>query len=163
VSGPSGAVDAATASFSFSTNESGAVFQCRLDGAAWDACTSPRAYTGLADGAHGFEVRAVDAAGNVDPTPATRSWTVDTTAPDTTITSGPPAETTSTSATFSFISSEAGSAFDCRLDNGEWSSCISPKSYSGIRPGNHTFQVRARDSLGNTDPTPASHTWRRKK
>ncbi len=30
----------------------------------------------LADGAHTFDVRATDPAGNVDPTPATRSWTI---------------------------------------------------------------------------------------
>ena len=37
---------------------------------------SPKAYTGLAPGSHTFEVRATDPAGNVDPTPATRTWTV---------------------------------------------------------------------------------------
>jgi outer membrane protein OmpA-like peptidoglycan-associated protein len=54
----------------------GASFECSLDGAAWQACASPVAYRGLANGAHTFAVRAVDAAGNVDGTPAARAWTV---------------------------------------------------------------------------------------
>jgi hypothetical protein len=163
VLGTSGTVASSAASFSFSSTEFGSTFECRLDASEWAACSSPHAYAGLADGPHSFEVRATDAARNTDPDPASQSWTIDTTAPDTTIVSGPPAETTSPSATFSFISSESGSTFECRLDNGAWSSCISPKSYSGIGPGNHTFQVHARDSLGNADPTPASHTWKRKR
>jgi hypothetical protein len=162
-SGPSPLVASKSATLTFSSLEAGVRFECRLDGGAWTACSSPKTYTGLADGAHGFEVRAVDPAGNTDQTPATRNWTVDTTAPDTTIVFGPSGETTSSSATFWFSSSESGSAFDCRLDNSAWSSCTSPKSYSSIGPGNHTFQVRARDALGNTDPTPASRTWKRKR
>jgi hypothetical protein len=52
-------------------------FQCRLDGGAWSACTSgEQQYTTLAAGAHTVEVRAVDAAGNTDATPAGWSWTV---------------------------------------------------------------------------------------
>ena len=46
-------------------------------------CTSPKAYTGLSAATHTFEVRATDAAGNVDPTPASRTWTVSATAPAT--------------------------------------------------------------------------------
>ncbi|HXR61901.1 MAG TPA: choice-of-anchor Q domain-containing protein, partial [Solirubrobacterales bacterium] len=75
VSGPTGTTSAITASFSFSS-EQGASFECKLDSAAWSACTSPRAYNSLLEGAHGFQVRAKDQAGNVDQTPATRSWTV---------------------------------------------------------------------------------------
>jgi hypothetical protein len=40
------------------------------------ACESPRSYTGLSEGAHAFAVRARDAAGNVDGSPATRTWSV---------------------------------------------------------------------------------------
>src|SRR5205823_1415239 len=59
-----------------SANEGGSHFQCALDAAAYAACTSPVSYSGLAAGSHAFAVRAIDAAGNVDPTPATRTWTV---------------------------------------------------------------------------------------
>jgi hypothetical protein len=48
-----------------------------VDGAAFTACTSPASYSGLAPGSYTFEVRATDAAGNVDPSPATYGWTVE--------------------------------------------------------------------------------------
>jgi acid phosphatase type 7 len=75
-SGPTGTVSARDASFAFSSSEKRSTFQCRLDGAAWAACTSPKLYSGLADGPHRFEVRATDRAANVDPTPAVRDWTI---------------------------------------------------------------------------------------
>ena len=62
------------ASFSFTANETGARFQCRLDGGAFAACASPATYAGLVAGSHSFAVRAIDAAGNVDATPASHSW-----------------------------------------------------------------------------------------
>ncbi|HYT09545.1 MAG TPA: DNRLRE domain-containing protein, partial [Mycobacteriales bacterium] len=80
-SGPSGTVASRSASFAFSSDKAGSTFQCSLDGAAFEACTSPQAYTGLAEGGHSFAVYAVDSLGHVDPTPATRTWTVDVTAP----------------------------------------------------------------------------------
>jgi hypothetical protein len=76
--GPSGTVTSTTAQFSFTSNEPGS-FECRLDGqSVFTACTSPVSYTGLAAGSHTFSVRATDIAGNVDATPATRTWMIDT-------------------------------------------------------------------------------------
>ena len=151
------------ASFSFSSNETEVRFECRLDlpsspPPAFSPCTSPAIYSGLSAGGHTFAVRATDPAGNTDPTPATHSWTIDLTAPETTIQSGPSPSTSLTSATFTF-SSEAGAAFECRLDGGAFGGCTSPKIYTGLHEGTHTFAVRATDSAGNTDPSPAIRPW----
>jgi hypothetical protein len=51
-------------------------YQCRLDSGSWQSCTSPKSYTGLSRGSHTFRVRAVDARGEADPTPATHSFTI---------------------------------------------------------------------------------------
>jgi Bacterial Ig-like domain len=91
-----------------------------------------------------------------EPTSAEPS---DTTPPDTTINSGPSGTVQSSSASFSFSSSESGSKFECRLDSGSWGACTSPKEYTGLSNGSHTFEVRATDSAGNTDSTPDSRTW----
>jgi hypothetical protein len=161
---PSDPSTSGSASFSFTSSEAGSTFQCRIDAGAWGACTSPKSYSGLANGSHTFDVRATDAAANTDATPASRTWTVavpapDTTPPDTTITSGPSATATTNSASFGFSSTETGSTFQCRLDAGAWGACTSPKSYSNLANGSHTFDVRATDSAGNIDGTPASRTW----
>lgn len=75
-SGPSGTVSINSAVFTFSSNESGATFVCFLDDIATEDCGSPQSYTNLSDGTHTFQVSAIDLAGNTDPTPATRTWTV---------------------------------------------------------------------------------------
>jgi hypothetical protein len=162
-SGPSGTTASTTASLGFSSSESGSTFQCSLDSGSWGTCASPKSYGSLAVGSHTFSVKATDTAGNTDASPATRSWTVqstaDTIAPDTTISSGPPGSTTSTSASFVFAATESGSTFECKLDSGSWGSCVSPKAYSGLAVGSHTFAARATDAAGNTDATPATQSW----
>jgi len=59
-----------------STEPSGASFECSLDDAAFTPCTSPVTLDGLAPGRHSFQARATDRAGNVDPTPVRRTWTI---------------------------------------------------------------------------------------
>jgi hypothetical protein len=69
-------------SFSFSSNEERSTFQCSLvtQGAAdsFSSCTSPKDYT-LANGSYAFKVKATDQAGNTDPTPAARTFSVNIT------------------------------------------------------------------------------------
>jgi hypothetical protein len=84
---------------------------------------------------------------------------IDTTPPDTAIGSGPTGTTTVTSASFDFSATEAGSTFECRLDGGAYAGCDSPKAYSGLANGAHTFEVRATDPSGNVDATPANRGW----
>jgi len=81
------------------------------------------------------------------------------TPPDTRIDSGPQGTVTDTTAAFTFSSTEAGSRFECSLDAAPFGACASPKSYSGLAVGSHTFRVRAIDGSGNVDPSPASRTW----
>jgi uncharacterized protein (TIGR03382 family) len=158
-SAPPVSATSSSASFSFSSNETGVIFECSLDGVAFSACTSPMTYSSLANGSHTFQVRARDSVGNVDATPASHSWTVDTATPETVLSATPPALTTQKTASFSFSSPDTGVTFECSLDGASFGPCTSPMSYSSLAEGSHTFQVRARKANGNTDPTPASHTW----
>src|SRR5437870_12109544 len=97
----------------------------------------------MADDSHTFQMSATDPAGNTDPTPASYTWTVDTTPPDTTITAAPLPVSISSSASFSFTATEAGSSFACQLDGSAFAACVSPQSYSGLALGSHSVQVRA--------------------
>ena len=156
--GPSGTTSSTSESFEFTANEP-ATFECRLDTAPFVACHSPAAYTGLGPGSHAFQVRATDMARNTDPTPAERSWTIiDTTPPETTITSGPSGTTNSSSATFEFTADEPAT-FECSLDATPFVACSSPASYSSLGDGAHNFSVQATDTAGNSDSTPAERTW----
>lgn len=165
-SGPSGTTDDNTPTFEFSSNEVGSSFACRVDTQAFASCTSPHTTAALSNGQHTFEVRATDAAGNVDPTPAARTFTVtssppDTTPPETTISAGPSegASTDDDTPTFEFTSSEAGSTFQCRVDTQAFASCTSPYTTGMLSNGQHTFEVRATDAAGNTDASPAARSF----
>ncbi|WP_320669836.1 hypothetical protein [Patulibacter defluvii] len=150
--GPDGPTASAVATFAFSS-EPGASFECALDRGDFSPCTSPLTLTGLRDGEHRFAVRAIDGSGNVDPTPAERTFVVDTRAPDTTISSegGPP---------FAFSADEPGASFACRIDDAEFAPCTSPFDPGAVGPGRHVFAVRAVDPAGNVDPTPAVREFR---
>jgi hypothetical protein len=144
-----------------SPGEVGTTFECTLDGSAFAVCTSPYQANNLSDGNHTFRVRAKDAAGNFDPTPAQLDWQVDSVSPDTVITDGPAGIVSATTATFTFTSPGAGpgSTFACRLDTAPFGPCTSPRSFVGLLDGPHTFDVRVTDELGNTDPSPARRSW----
>jgi hypothetical protein len=148
-----------SASFQFSQTGGGTSFQCKLDTGAFANCTSPQNYTGLDEGSRTFQVRSTDAAGNTDLSPATYTWTVDTTGPATTINTFPDDPTNDTDATFSFSPDESVSGFECDLDGGGFTPCSSPKTYAGpLGEGFHTFSVRATDTAGNLGAED-SHTW----
>lgn len=73
-----------TATFGFRADNPFAIaFGCRKSDTVpyFLPCTSPKAYTGLATGQHGFEVRATDREVLTDATPASRSWIVAATLP----------------------------------------------------------------------------------
>jgi len=156
---PATLTSSSSASFEFESNESGSSFEVSVDGGAYIVATSPYSLTGLSDGAHTFSVRAIDAAANVDPSPASFNWTVDTVAPDTVITGSPATDSVSADATFEFEATEPGSILEVSIDGGAYSAAVSPHSLTGLSNGAHSFSVRAIDSAGNVDPNPAVYNW----
>lgn len=156
--GPSGATTQTSASFSFS-GTAGVTFQCSLDGVAFATCTSPKAYAGpLAQGSHTFKVRARNSAGQFSSA-ASRTWTVDTTAPPAPqITSGPSGLVATKDATLKYTDAEAGVTYLCKLDSAAYATCPATKSYSNLAQGAHTFSVQARDAAGNTS-TATTRSW----
>jgi len=67
-----------------------------------------------------------------------------TTKPKVKILSGPKKSSTATTAKFKFKAEPAaGAKFECKLDGAKWAKCSSPKSYRKLKPGKHTFRVRA--------------------
>jgi subtilisin-like proprotein convertase family protein len=113
----------------------------------------------------------------IDDTPGgvgtfARGWSLElnnttvTTPLETSITSGPDegSSTTSNSPTFEFSSNKEGSTFQCQLNKDgavvePFAACTPPKSYSTLSPGNYKFEVKATDSAGIVDQTPASRNW----
>ena len=150
-----------TPTFTFSSPEPGATFECSLDGGAFAPCTSPNELGPLSDGPHTFAVRAVDEFGNADPTPESRTFTVDTTGPETVITFGPADGSTvdTRQVTFGFESPEPVVGFECSLDGGAFDDCESPYVTPELDDGPHTFAVRAVDADGFADTTPDTRSF----
>jgi Right handed beta helix region len=74
---------------------------------------------------------------------------LDTTKPKVTIKQAPKAKSASTVAKFKFVSDEAGSTFQCKLDRKAFANCRSPRTYKKLKPGKHVFKVKATDAAGN--------------
>jgi hypothetical protein len=103
--------------------------------------------------------------------PALQNWrggattrvaaTVDTTAPTAPTLTTTPASlvATGTTATFAWTG-ETGASYACAIDSGTAAACTSPKSYSSLGVGSHTFNVQATDAVGNTaQASVAAFTW----
>jgi DNA-binding beta-propeller fold protein YncE len=158
ISGPALFTPSSSASFTFTANEQGATFQCKLDGGSYGSCTSPKTYNSLVQGSHTFYAQATDSHGFLG-NQTTYAWTIDTTPPIASLTGYPASPTSSTSAQFTFISNEANSTFLCAKDSTTYTSCSSPKSYSSLGSGSHVFHVKAIDPAGNTQTTSTNYTW----
>jgi len=162
--GPSGSTSETRPTFTFSSSETPATFQCQIDAAPFVACNSGSFTTPtLADGGHTFRVMAKDAAGNEDASPASRAFTVstapppDTTPPPVSIDSAPSGDVADPTPSFAFSSSEAGVSFACQLDASGFSPCSSPYTAPELAEGQHTFTLRATDPAGNSTET--RHTF----
>jgi hypothetical protein len=139
--------------FAMSSNEE-VQFECSLDNAGFAACLSPMVFSGLADGAHNMQVRAIDVAGNISAV-AQYAWVVDTKAPSTAVTG----TTNLDQATLTISSDEAGVRYVCSLDGAVLSTCSTPMSYSGLALGTHSFLAKAIDAAGNIDSVGATYQF----
>jgi 6-phosphogluconolactonase (cycloisomerase 2 family) len=79
--------------------------------------------------------------------------------PNTRLTKKPKKKTTKRKAKFKFKSNEPGSSFECKLDRKRFKPCDSPFK-KRVKVKKHKFKVRAIDSAGNVDPTPAKRKWK---
>lgn len=153
-SGPAALSTSPDANFAFISDETGSSFECSLDGAAFASCTSPASLTGLSDGAHTFDVRATDGAGNTDSTPDGASWTIDATAPNValadpgspvrgTVTLNPTANDGTGSGVASLIvqRSPAGA--------GSWTTIGTSWNTTALADGSYDLRARATDNAGN--------------
>ena len=174
VSGPPAATALTSATFAFSGMEPtvGGVasgfgsFETSLDGAPFAPTISPIAFTGLTEGSHTFQVRAIDMAGNVS-NPISYRWTIDLTAPTATLDSDPQQETNAVSATFDFHGDDPNADgvssgvnhLEVSVDGGSFKTAASPDTIAGLTDGSHTFQVRAVDNVGNVGPASTLYSW----
>ncbi|HEY7477535.1 MAG TPA: triple tyrosine motif-containing protein, partial [Actinomycetota bacterium] len=175
--GPSGTITTGIASFTWTgaddvTPVGGLEYAYRLDPieATFSAFGSATAwgYSGLGSGIYTFHVKARDAAGNEDPTPASQAFTVDASPPETTITEGPIGSIPTGSVSFTWTGTDditpVGSLeYAYRLDPVEATfsafGSATSRSYAGLAPGSYTFYVAARDAAGQEDPTLASRSF----
>ena len=168
---PNDPTNVTVGAFTFTSPESGVSFTCSLDGATpFTPCSATSYTTGatpLTDGPHTLDVQATDINGNVGA-PAHYGWTVDTVAPDTFILSGPPADSSTSTAHFTFSTDESGEAgetgitFKCGLDDSnpaDFATCPASYTIDGLADGPHTLYVSAKDAAGNLDPSAAAWPW----
>src|SRR5687768_3194817 len=154
-------------------------FECSLDGASFSICTSPVQFTSvdLPEGTHTFDIISEDNTGNINTSPKSFSWTVDTEPPSTTIESSIDGtqnnmtneeNTASNSITLEFSATDSGGnegngvgvkQFECNIDNSEFVSCTSPLQLTNLTDGNHEVEIVSEDNVGNLSPTPASISW----
>jgi hypothetical protein len=150
-----------SASFSLLETIPGSTFECSLDGAAYSACTSPVSLDDLPPGSsHQFAARAT-AEGFTDPTPVIERFTIDTTPPETSFSSQPPAEVPAGILDWELETSEPHlreNGFACAADSWIRIGCSDGFELDDLCKGQHEFRAAAWDLAGNIDPTPATST-----
>ncbi|HEX2305953.1 MAG TPA: Ig-like domain-containing protein, partial [Nitrososphaeraceae archaeon] len=174
--------------FAFSAKDSGGIegngvgikqFECNIDNSDFASCSNPLQFKNLGDGTHTLEIISEDNVGNISPTPASYSWTIDTLPPTTTISTAIDGNESSiangsntrfNSVAFTFAANDTGGnegkgvgirKYECSLDNSNFTTCTSPLQFTSIHitPGTHTFEVLSEDNVGNNDPSPTSFNW----
>ncbi len=148
---------------SFTSNEADARFECSMDGVEWwRACQAPHRVDSRREGLHWLRVRAIDAQGNPDPSPARADWMLDLSPPSTIITERTPRTSGESILKVAFTGRDAVgvASFECRLDGGAWSPCKSPYQSPNLKAGWHSIGIRAVDKAGHADPTPVSPNFK---
>lgn len=118
--------------------------ECSHNNATFSACSSPVLLSNLSAGAHAFQIRARDQAGNLSQT-TNISWSIDLTVPSVNLTGTPSSVTNTSNATFIFSGNSLVS-YECSLDNAAFAACVSPQSYSNLASSAHNFRVRGRNA-----------------
>jgi hypothetical protein len=161
-SGPSGLVNSSSATFSFSSAESGVTsFRCQIDAGPIQVCASPASFSSLPDGSRTFTVRSADAAGNVGTAAATRTWTIDTVPPPAPLLTDKPDDPNGDGiADFTWTEAESPVTFKCQIENLAFTTCTSPAHYivDVSNDGQHQFALRAFDAAGNFSET--DYSWK---
>jgi Subtilase family len=138
-------------------------FACSLDGSAPQPCASPYTVPApLADGSHGFAVTGTDIGGRVGSSPVV-AFKIDTRSPRTKIVKHPPklvrTKQRRARVVFRFRTNESGASFICKTDHDLLRPCAS-RLVLRLLPGRHRIRVRARDLVGNVDPSAAVFNFR---
>ncbi|GAB3203148.1 hypothetical protein GCM10027293_31930 [Pontibacter aydingkolensis] len=167
VSKPDALTNSNSATFSFSSNETGVVYLASINGAAFVQVSNPYTINSLADGEHTIAVKAKDAAGNIDETPATYTWTIDTKAPaaplvltpaeDALLNTGKPTITGTTEANATVTVYNESTQFGTTTAgaDGNWS--FTPAT--ALADGTLQITARATDAAGNTGNASAVRTF----
>lgn len=157
-SGPASVTYDDTPVFAFTSGDSGDTFECKVDGLAWGACSSPFEITAaLSSGAHKVKIRSVNAYGP-DPSPVVSAFTVDPDVQSVDLSGVEDGDVIGdNSPDFSFTVLIGDSA-QCSLDSAAWSDCASPIATGPLPDGEHTFAVRGKS--GETPGRPESVEFR---
>lgn len=153
--GPSGPIATATPRVAPGSPDASARLECSLNGAPYAPCASSVDLGPLADGEYTYRARAVDPAGNVDPTPAVLSFRVDTRAPVASFSSGPSGLTTDGQPTFGLAADESDVRFLCAFNGKALGACASSTSHTPagiLADGSYSVQTQAIDAAGNRRP-----------
>lgn len=159
---PRTAIDAAPPTFTNETSltfnfssRPATTFECSFGGAPWTPCggvaSGSSTYPGLGDGAHVFQVRAIDPDPAIGTGPAVRrTVVVDTITPSAFIENGEDDRVVEGDRlTMRFSADEQGVRYSCVLDGGAPQPCDSPFWLSGLAAGDHVFAVTPTDFAGN--------------
>ncbi|MFY9468566.1 MAG: Ig-like domain-containing protein [Solirubrobacterales bacterium] len=155
LTGPSGATNDSTPTYTVTGGGAGVTYQCKVDGGSYANVTSPYTTTALGEGAHTISCRAVDAAGNTGAA-TTVSVTVDTVAPGSVTVSGPTGTSTDSTPTYTISGGGAGVTYQCKIDGGSYANVTSPYTTAALGEGAHTISCRAVDAAGNTGAATAT-------